>query len=421
VSGSSTVTFDDVMIGEVWLCSGQSNMDFTLAKTAKRSFAGAANWEQEVAAANHPQIREFKAEWTLREDPQPEVEGAWKACTPETAGDFSAVAYFFARELQKELGVPVGLITSSFGASTAEAWISHDKLVTDSTLKPLHDDFWKKFIAYRDNAKSFEDYGNALAKWNASDKKRKAPGHPDPIHDQHNPAVLYNGMIAPLISYCIRGAIWYQGESNVNVRKLYPALQKSLIEDWRARWGRGDFPFLFVQLAPNKAPFLEGPSTSSLASMRESQATSLALPNTGMAVTLDIGDEKNIHPRNKQDVGDRLARLALHDTYGKKDVIPCGPVFKMSDIEDGRVVLHFDQVAKGLVAKDGPLKHFAIAGDDRKFVWADAEIDDEDKVIVSSPDVPRPAYVRYAWADNPAGANLTNSAGLPAAPFRTDP
>lgn len=228
-------------------------------------------------------------------------------------------------------------------------------------------------------------------------------------------------MIAPLVPYGIRGAIWYQGESNVNVRKLYPALQKSLIEDWRARWGRGDFPFLFVQLAPNKAPYPQEPTTSSLASMREAQATSLTLPNTGMAVTLDIGDEKDVHPRNKQDVGARLARLALHDTYGKKDVVPCGPVFTMSEIEDGRVVLHFDQVDKGLVAKDGELKHFAIAGDDRKFVWADAEIDDDDKVIVSSPDIPRPAYVRYAWADNPAGANLFNSEGLPAAPFRTDP
>ena len=414
-------SFSDVLVGEVWLCSGQSNMDFTVAKTDKRYFAGTTNWEQEVAQANHPQIREFKAEWTLREDPQPEVEGSWKACTPETAGEFSAVTYFFGRELQKKLGVPVGLVTCAYGASTAEAWISSEKLADHTNFKPLRDAFEKKFIAYRDNAKLFEDYGNALTKWNATDKKRRAPGHPDPIRDQHNPAVLYNGMIAPLLTYGIRGAIWYQGESNVNVRKLYPALQKSLIEDWRERWGRGDFPFLFVQLAPNKAPHPDAPATSSLASMREAQATSLTLPHTGMAVTLDIGDEKDVHPRNKQDVGARLARLALHETYGKKDVVPCGPVFTMSEIEDGRVVLHFDHVDKGLVAKDGELKQFAIAGDDRKFVWADAAIEDEDKIIVSSPDIPRPAYVRYAWADNPDGANLFNSAGLPAAPFRTDP
>jgi sialate O-acetylesterase len=419
-TSDATRTFSDVLIGEVWLCSGQSNMDFTLAKTAKRSFSGATNWEQEVAAANHPQIREFKAEWTLREDPQPEVEGTWKACSPETAGEFSAVAYFFAREIQKELGVPVGLVTCAFGASTAEAWISGDKLADNETFKPLRDDFRKKFIAYRDNAKLFEDYGHAMAKWTATDKKRRAPGHPDPIHDQHNPAVLYNGMIAPLVSYGIRGAIWYQGESNVGTRQLYPALQNALVTDWRERWGRGAFPFLFVQLAPHKAANPE-PGSSSLASMREAQSTSLSLPQTGMAVTLDIGDEKDVHPRNKQDVGLRLARLALHDTYGKKDVVPCGPIFKMSEIEDGRVVLHFDHIAEGLVAKDGPLKQFAIAGDDRKFVWAEAEIEDGDKVIVSSPDIPRPAYVRYAWADNPAGANLTNSAGLPAAPFRTDP
>ncbi|MCW1924983.1 GDSL-type esterase/lipase family protein [Luteolibacter arcticus] len=412
-------TFSDVLVGEVWLCSGQSNMDFTLAKTAKRSFSGCANWEQEVPQANHPQLREFKAEWTMREDPQPEVDGAWKACTPETAGDFSAVAYFFARELQKELGVPVGLVTCAFGASTAEAWISNDKLAADKAFKPLCDAFWKKFIAYRDTPRAFEDYGKAIAKWTASNKTGRGPGHPDPVRDQHNPAVLFNGMISPLVPYGIRGALWYQGESNVGTRQLYPTLQRALIEDWRTCWGRDDLPFLFVQLAPHKSPLPE-PAASSLASMRDAQSSSLALPHTGMAVTIDIGDEKDVHPRNKLGVGHRLARLALHGTYGKQDVIPCGPVFKMSEIEDGRVVLHFDHIGEGLVAKDGPLKQFAIAGDDRKFVWADAEIEG-DKVIVSSPSVPRPAYVRYAWADNPAGANLTNSEGLPAAPFRTDP
>lgn len=411
-------TFSDVLVGEVWLCSGQSNMDFTLAKTAKRSFAGAKNWEQEVAQASHPQIREFKAEWTMREDPQPEVEGSWKACTPETAGDFSAVAYFFGRELQKELGVPVGLVTCAYGASTAEAWISSETLAADQAFKPLRDAFGKKFIGYRDNPQSFADYGTAQAKWTAGGKKGRAPKHPDPVQDQHNPAVLFNGMISPIVPYGLRGAIWYQGESNVGTRQLYPALQKALIKDWRSRWGRGDFPFLFVQLAPHQAP-MPDPSSSSLATMREAQASSLALPNTGMAVTLDIGEEKDVHPRNKQDVGMRLARLALSGTYAKQ-IECCGPVFKMSEIEDGRVVLHFDHLAAGLVAKDGPLRQFAIAGDDRKFVWADAEIEG-DKVIVSSRAIPRPAYVRYAWADNPVGANLFNSAGLPAAPFRTDP
>ncbi|MCW1884936.1 GDSL-type esterase/lipase family protein [Luteolibacter flavescens] len=420
VTGAGERTFKDVLVGEVWLCSGQSNMDFTLAKTAKRYFAGVTDWEREVAAADHPRIREFKAEWTMREDPQPEIEGTWTACTPQTAGDFSAVAYFFARELQKELGVPVGLITCAYGASTAEAWISSDKLAGEPALKPLRDAFRTKFIAYRDDPASFEKYGNAMTRWLASDRKGRAPAHPDPLRDQHNPAVLFNGMIAPVIPYGIRGVIWYQGESNGGTRQLYPALQRALVTDWRTRWGLGDFPFLYVQLASHKA-VKDQPADSSLATMREAQASTLALPHTGMAVTLDIGDEKDVHPRNKQDVGLRLARLAMYDAYGRKDVIHSGPVFRMSEIEDGRVVLHFDHIADGLVAKDGALRHFAIAGDDRKFVWADAEIEDGDKVIVSSPEVPRPAYVRYAWADNPSSANLRNSAGLPAAPFRTDP
>ncbi len=416
-TSNASLTFTDVLVGEVWLCSGQSNMDFSLAKTAKRSYAGATNWEQEVAKADHPQIREFKAEWAMNEDPQPELEGAWTPCTPETAGDFSAVAYFFARELQKELGVPVGLVTSAFGASTAEAWISREKLAADPAFKPLHDAFWKKFIAYRDHPKPFGDYGTAMAKWTASNKNGRAPRHPDPIQDQHNPSVLFNGMIAPLVPYALRGAIWYQGESNLGTRQLYPALQKALIEDWRARWNR-DFSFHFVQLAPYQKPKPE-PADSSLATMREAQATSLSLPKTGMAVTLDLGEERDIHPRNKQDVGKRLALLALKNDYAK-DLPSRGPVFKTAEIEDSRIVLHFDTTDGGLVAKDGPLKQFAIAGDDRKFVWAEAGIEG-DTVIVSSPAVPRPVHVRYAWADNPAGANLFNTAGLPAAPFRTDP
>jgi sialate O-acetylesterase len=313
--------------------------------------------------------------------------------------------------------VPVALITCAYGASTAEAWISDSKLREDESLKPLLDAFGKKFIAYRDDPKAFANYGNSMAKWLAANKKGKAPKHPDPVQDQHNPAVLYNGMIAPIAGYGIRGAIWYQGESNVGSRKQYPALQKALIEDWRTRWGRGDIPFYFVQLAAHKSP-PTAPGDSSLASMREAQASSLSLPNTGMAVAIDIGDEKDVHPRNKQDVGKRLALLALAGTYGK-DLVPCGPVFKMAEIEDGRMRLHFDHIGEGLVG-NGSLKQFAIAGDDRKFVWADAEIDG-DTVIAHSSAVPRPAYVRYAWADNPAGANLFNSAGLPAAPFRTDP
>lgn len=417
-AGAAEREYADVMVGEVWLCSGQSNMDFTVAPTEKRYFAGTTDWEKEVAAARHPRIRMFTAEWTLREDPQPEVEGKWAVCSPETVPDFSAVAYFFARKLQEDLDVPIGLVTCAYGASTAEAWIGREKLAARPLLKKLLDDFDKKLIAYRDDPKAFASYGRAMERWTSGGKKGRKPKHPDPVQDQHNPAVLFNGMISPILPYGLRGVIWYQGESNVGTRRLYPALQESLITGWRERWGRGDFPFYFVQLAAHKAP-PEAPGNSSLASMREAQASSLALPNTGMAVTLDVGDEKDVHPRNKQEVGARLARLALAGTYGKP-IVPCGPVLKMAEIDDGRVRLHFDHVPNGLRAKDGPLRQFAVSGDDRKFVWANAEID-EDTVIVSSPAIPRPAFVRYAWSDNPEGANLYNEEGLPAAPFRTDP
>jgi sialate O-acetylesterase len=413
-AGKSSRIYQDVLVGEVWLCSGQSNMDFTLASTAKRSFAGVTDWQMEVAAARHPRIRMFTAEWTLREFPQPEVAGIWKPCTPETAGDFSAVAYYFGRELQAKLDVPIGLVACAFGASTIEAWTREETLRAHPQFAGLLKEFGKKRTAFRDTPKPFEDYGIQLAKW----KGGRAPRNPDPIQDQHNPFVLHNGMIAPIVPYAIRGAIWYQGESNLNTRKLYPDLQKSLIEDWRALWNNPGLPFYFVQLAAHKAPPKHPAAGGPIAEMREAQAKSLAIPHTGMAVTLDIGDEKDIHPRNKLDVGKRLARLALSGTYGKPGV-PCGPLFREASVENNSIRIRFEHTGSGLLAKDGELRQFAIAAADRKFVAASARIDG-DSVIVSSPEVASPAHVRYAWADNPAGANLYNAEGLPAAPFKTD-
>ncbi|MES2923584.1 MAG: sialate O-acetylesterase [Verrucomicrobiota bacterium] len=413
-SGTATRTYADVLIGEVWLCSGQSNMDFTLAKTAKRSFSGATDWEKEVADANHPQLRMFTAEWKMNEFPQREVPGKWAVCSPETAGDFSAVAYYFGHEIQEDLKVPVGLVTCAYGASTIEAWIREETLAAHPQFKDLLDAFSKKCLTFRDDPKLFLDYGEALAK----SKGGKAPKNPDPVQDQHNPFVLHNGMIAAVAPYAIRGALWYQGESNMNTRKLYPDLQQTLIADWRAQWGNPELPFYFVQLAAHKAPATE-PGGGQLPEMREAQAKSLTIPHTGMAVAIDIGDEKDVHPRNKRDVGKRLARLALTGTYGKAGEAN-GPKFSESSVENGRVRVKFDHLGGGLVAKDGALRQFAIAGSDLKFVWADAVIDG-DSVIVSSPAIAAPAFVRYAWAENPAGANLFNTAGLPAAPFRTDP
>jgi sialate O-acetylesterase len=413
-SGEAKTSRSDVLVGEVWLCSGQSNMDFTLAKTVKRSFSGVKNWEGEVAAANHPQLRMFSADWSMSEFPRRDVPGKWAVCTPETAGDFSAVAYYFGREIQTDLNVPVGLVTCAYGASTIESWIREETLAAHPQFKELLQAFGKKNLVFRDDPEQFRDYGIALAKF----KVGKAPKNPDPFQDQHNPFVLHNGMIAPILPYAIRGTIWYQGESNLNTRQLYADLQQTLIEDWRMQWGNPELPFYFVQLAPHKAPSLE-PGGGQLAEMREVQAKALALPHTGMAVTLDIGDEKDVHPRNKLDVGMRLARLALTGTYRRVGQAS-GPVFRESSIQNGRVRILFEHAGSGLVAKNGPLRQFAIAAADRRFVWADAAVDG-DCVIVSSPSIQNPAFVRYAWADNPVGCNLYNADGLPAAPFRTDP
>ena len=356
----------------------------------------------------------FTADWQLAEFPQRDVPGKWAVCSPETAGDFSAVGYYFGRDLLEKLRVPVGLVSCSYGASTIEAWIRGDTLAAHPQFNELLQTFSKKCRTFRDEPKQFLDYGNALAKH----ERGRGPKNPDPIQDQHNLSVLHNGMIAPIVPYAIRGAIWYQGESNMNTRKLYPDLQRTLIEDWRAQWGNPELPFYFVQLASHKAP-QKDPGSGQLPEMREAQAKSLTIPHTGMAVTLDIGDEKDVHPRNKLDVGKRLARLALSGTYGKS-AESSGPLFRESFIENGRVRMKFDHVAGGLVANDGPLRQFAIAGADGQFVWADARIEGPE-ILVSSPTVPNPTQVRYAWSDNPAGANLYNSEGLPAAPFRTTP
>lgn len=415
-SGDAERAFHDVLMGEVWFCSGQSNMDFTLASTPKRSFSGVVDWQKEVAAADHPRIRMFTSEWTMRDLPQRDVEGAWKVCTPAHAPDFSAVAYYFARDLQEKLGVPVGLVTSAFGASTIEAWIREEKLRSDPTFEPLLKAFSDKRTAFRDDPKVFETYGVSLSKWNGSGR---APRHPDPAQDQHNPFVLHNGMVAPIAPYAIRGALWYQGESNLNTRQIYPELQKALIEDWRALWNQTELPFYFVQLAAYKAPPKDPAGGGQIAEMREAQAKSLAIPHTGMAVTIDIGDEKDIHPRNKLDVGKRLARLALVGTYHQPGV-SCGPMFRDASAENGALRISLDSIGGGLVSRSGDLAGFSIAGPDKRFFHAVARIEGN-TVSVSSPDVPAPAFVRYAWADHPSTANLCNAEDLPAAPFRTDP
>jgi sialate O-acetylesterase len=434
VTGSRTtqpILLDDVLVGEVWLASGQSNMDFSMSKKVKY-FAGVTNEEAEIAAANYPLIRMFIGNSQKTYAPTNRIAGEWKICTPENAPAFSAVGYFFARDLQREIKVPVGVIAEAFGASTAEAWIDRATMANDPKLKPMLDRFDTAVENFKTNRPAVvapprsEDVSatndisatsnSAGHSTNSVARRRRGNAGPhDPVQDQHNATVLFNGMIQPVIPFAIRGAIWYQGESIIGGGAgiaLYPHVQAALIRDWRKLWGEGDFPFYIVQLAGQEA-------ASNRPEVREAQATVLTLNNTGMAVTTDIGEAKNVHPKNKQDVGDRLSRIALAKVYGRK-IEFSGPAYEAMKVEGSAVRLTFSHLGGGLVAKDGAmLKWFEIAGADKKFVAADAKLDG-DTVVVSSPAVAAPVAVRYAWVNYPVGCNLFNAAGLPAAQFRTD-
>jgi len=422
----------------VWLASGQSNMDFSMSDKALDSlgkakyFAGVTNAEQEIAAANYPLIRMFIGNACKAYTPQMCVTGAWKVCTPENAPAFCAVGYFFARDLQREIKMPIGIIAEAYGASTAEAWIDRETMMSDLQLKLMLDRFDAAVENFRTNRPAVlapprsEDVNatnetvtstNATAAGTnrVARSRRRSAAPRDPVQDQHNATVLFNGMIYPVVPYAIRGVIWYQGESILGGKAgiaLYPHVQAMLIHDWRKLWGEGDFPFYIVQLAGQEA-------ASNSPFVREAQATVLALPKTGMAVTTDIGEAHNVHPKNKQDVGDRLSRIALAKVYGRKMEFS-GPMFKSMKVEGRAIRVRFSHLGGGLVAKGGgPLKWFEIAGTDKKFVPAEAQIDG-DTVIVSSSEVSAPVAVRYAWVNFPDGCNLFNAAGLPAAQFRTD-
>jgi len=414
LKGKNTITIRNILAGEVWVCSGQSNMQWPVRNSA--------NAEQEIATAKYPKIRLFSVTRKVAETPQEDCTGQWVECSPETAGDFSAVGYFFGREVHENLEMPVGIINTSWGGTPAEAWTSQPMLEENPCFEPI-------VTRYREAVANFPqimaNYKERLAKWSKAVEKAKAEGKPTPRRPgqplgpghPHSPAGLYNAMIAPLSPYTIRGAIWYQGESNASRAYQYRELFPTMIKSWWKAWRLGDFPFLFVQLA-NFREVKEEPGESDWAELREAQSMTLDLPNTGMAVIIDIGEANNIHPKNKQDVGKRLALWAQANTYGK-DVVYSGPLYTSMERKGNKIVLHFDHVGGGLVAGgDKPLKGFAIAGADQKFVWADARIVG-DTVVVSSESVADPVAVRYAWADNPI-CNLYNKAGLPASPFRTD-
>ena len=566
VKGDNLITIKNVLIGEVWLCSGQSNMEWPLINT----FGGA----ETVAQAKYPEIRLFTVEKHTSTTPLNDVVGHWVVTTPDEAAHFSAVGYFFGRELYQQLKVPVGLIHSSWGGTPAEAWTSHEAMLSSPELKPILDRYesslnslpqakeayaralaeWEEKNLYIDSgnkgeALGYADPAFAAADWSKMDlpqqietagllidgaiwfrkvlelpeswagkelvlnlppiddqdvtyfngtkigsigretpnsymvaRKYVVPGslvrsgrnviavrvfdsageggfsrggamslgpagaaesevmslrgawdykvelalepkHPDwgtrpeavGEGNQNSPSVLYNAMLAPLVPFAIRGVVWYQGESNAGRAYQYRTLFPIMIRDWRRAWGT-TFPFYFVQLANWHAHKAE-PDESDWAELREAQMMTLREPQTGMAVIIDVGDAIELHPRNKLDVGRRLAAWALAGTYGQK-IIPSGPLFDRFTVEGDKVRIHFKYGAGLKTGDGGPVKGFAIAGEDRHFVWADARIEGE-TVIVSSPTVLKPVAVRYGWADNPI-VNLYNQAGLPASPFRTD-
>lgn len=403
------VTIHDVLVGEVWLGSGQSNMEFAL-QTAN-------NHDQEIAAANYPLIHIFKVARVVADQPAEDVKAKWEVCAPGTIPRFSAVEYFFGRHLQENLRVPMGLIESDWGGTPAQSWTSKEALAADPGLKFIGEE-WDRVLTNYPTAK--QRYDQQLAAWNDAVAKAKAagtkppnrPGAPAGPGHPNTPSGLYNGMIAPLIPYAIRGVIWYQGESNASEAHAYRyrRLFADMIQDWRDHWGEGDFPFLFVQLANYK-------SNQWWPVLRESQSETLRLRNTGMAVTIDVGESSDIHPKNKQDVGKRLALAALHVAYGKQ-LEYSGPVFRQAAPEGAAMRVYFGH-ADGMQPRGGgSLTGFTIAGADGKFVPAEGRIEGS-TIVVSSPEVANPSAVRYAWADDPA-CNLVNQAGLPASPFRSD-
>jgi sialate O-acetylesterase len=555
VSQGNTIHLEHILAGEVWLCSGQSNMEWQVHQ--------ARDADKEIRHGDHPQIRHLLVEKTISHSPLEDINTpGWQVCQPETVGNFTAVGYFFARHLQHELGVPIGLIHSSWGGTVCEAWTSNTALKRIEDFRPFLEDFerkkphleplireqlqlekqrknafkeamqadleawhvpelkdgtwkhmrlpahWENVLGAFDGVVWYRKQINIPSEWadkkatlsleamddqdwtwvngnligqttghaikrrylipadqmkpgpmtlairildtggegglwgNAAGMKLTQAGQSDiplagawkyeipkafgdiperpepvPFSSPNTPTALYNGMIAPLLPYPIQGAIWYQGESNASRGHQYQTLFPAMIRDWRRRWQLGDFPFIFVQLANYMAPKTDhGPSQ--WAELREAQSMTLSLPNTGQAVTIDIGDERDIHPRNKQDVGLRLALNALAISYGR-NVVQAGPLYESMRIEGDQIRLHFHHVGSGLVARDDkPLSHFEIAGANGIFKWAHASIE-SDHVIVKHPQIPAPRAARYAWSDNPDGCNLFNREGLPASPFRT--
>jgi len=420
IQGSTTRSLSNVLVGEVWLCSGQSNMQWNVN----------SSWDAdlETATAKYPNIRLITVPQVGTQEPQYDFQGAWQPCSPATVGEFSAVGFFYGRVLHQMLDVPIGLIDNAWGGSAAEAWVRRDILENNPAFKSLIDGW----VAQEKNLSSpaaKAKYESDLAAWKTKAAEAKSAGKPfttrapqspqQTLSGQHRPGNLYNGVLLPLIGYGIKGAIWYQGESNAARAAEYATLFPLMINLWRSEWKQGDFPFYWVQLADFKAELPE-PGDSDWAFLRESQTkTQQAIKNGGQAVIIDLGESNDIHPKNKRDVAERLARIALSRDYGFK--LPYrSPEFKAVEIKGPKATVTLDTFGSSLRSLDtNEIKGFAICGEDRKWVWAQAVLAGPNQVVVGHPSITKPVAVRYAWSDNPV-CNLFSKEGLPATPFRSD-
>lgn len=411
VAGKNTIQLENILVGEVWVCSGQSNMQMAV--------GGVLDAENVIAAADCPTIRLFTAPRIVSPRPTSDIVADWQACTPQTVKGFSAVGYFFARNIQKELNVPIGLISTNWGGTRIEPWTPAPAFAEVPALKDIAAQVQD---VNQEQNKGLAPLVPAFEAWAKAARAAEAKGQPVPplpplpgnsLSDNTRPTTLYNGMVSALVPYGIRGAIWYQGESNMKEGMLYFEKMKALIGGWRKAWDQGEFPFYYVQLAP----YRYGPDAFALPGIWEAQVAALSIPNTGMAVINDIGTISDIHPKNKQDVGKRLALWALARTYGKGGIVYSGPLYKSMKIEGDKIRVAFDYVGSGLASRDGEaLTWFQVAGSDGKFADAKATIDGQ-AVVVSSGEVKEPVAVRFAW-NQTAEPNLMNKEGLPASAFQ---
>ena len=426
-NGNDRVELKNILIGEVWFASGQSNMAFKLQNSLDA--------KTDLPKSNNPAVRFFLATNTPAAQPQTNIEGTWNLSSPETSGKFSAVAYYFAKQINQETGIPVGIIQSCWGGKRSECYTSREAMLSNSHGKKMIAELDREAKSF-DSAAAKKKYDAAMANWEKkaaavrsqnknkpNSERARLPRRPQPIkptyENERNPTVLYNGMIHPFVGYTMRGAIWYQGEANAKpgLAEIYQEMFTLMIQDWRTRWN-DEFPFYFVQLANFQSVTTAPGQRSDWATVQDQQRKTLELAGTGMATINDVGEAKDIHPKNKKTVGLRLARWALNNDY-KKPMTVSGPLYKSSRVEAEKMIIEFDHTGAGLKSSDGkPLQRFEITGDNQTWHWADAKIHN-DTIIVSCKEVREPKAVRYAWAANPAGANLVNSENLPASIFST--